>query len=551
MKGAGAPPREIAILVALAALPLLLFLGKAVSIDAPVFIAVARQILVAPADPFGFEMMWDPTSLSAHSFNRNPPLLSYWLAPWMGLFGESDAVLHAAMLPFPVVAALAFLGIARRATADGMPPAALLVATPAFAVLATTVLLDIPTLACLLLAVYALLRGCEGNGSGWQIAAGFAAAAAGLFKYVGIASAPLLAAGALLLAPRRGPALVRVLLPPLALWAVWSAYTSNLYGASHLLGSSDVVWQRARGHLWSQLASTPVYYGCGLLFPIFAALRSAGWAKAGLGLAVAGLLLGTAVVYLVLPDGRPLRRNPLEVEELVLAVLGFAGAVFVWGTVLSPRHALADPLNRFLALWLLGFGCFSLFLNWHVNAADALLAAPPAILLFYRSAHAPGRATTGVWVALALAVSLLLARADAHQTEVYRTAAQHIVREIGAQPGARYSVGHWGFQHYLGREGFTAIGPPQFESPELETGDWVASARNVSQLDVTETLRPYVIRPVWSWESRVWLPLRTTNADAGAGFYSHRSGYAPFAFSLAPLDRVVLGRVTAVRRSGP
>ena len=36
---------------------------------------------------------------------------------------------------------------------------------------------------------------------------------------------------------------------------------------------------------------------------------------------------------------------------------------------------------------------------------------------------------------------------------------------------------------------------------------------------------------------------RTTNADAGAGFYSHHAGYLPFAFSTLPLDRVQLGRV--------
>ena len=68
---------EALLVAALALVPLLPFLDKAFSVDAPVFVAVARQIVAAPLDPFGFEMFWDETSLAASVFNRNPPLMSY------------------------------------------------------------------------------------------------------------------------------------------------------------------------------------------------------------------------------------------------------------------------------------------------------------------------------------------------------------------------------------------------------------------------------------------------------------------------------------------
>jgi hypothetical protein len=51
----------------------------------------------------------------------------------------------------------------------------------------------------------------------------------------------------------------------------------------------------------------------------------------------------------------------------------------------------------------------------------------------------------------------------------------------------------------------------------------------------------------WSWRFEAVLPLRTTNADAGSGFYSHHAGYVPFGFSQEPLDVVQLGRVVRVR----
>src|SRR5262249_51630565 len=97
--------REAWLLAALVVLPLLPFLPDAISIDAPVFVAGARRIAIAPADPFGFQMIWDPTSPDTAVFNRNPPLLSYWLAPWIAAFGDRDLLLHALVLPFPLIAA--------------------------------------------------------------------------------------------------------------------------------------------------------------------------------------------------------------------------------------------------------------------------------------------------------------------------------------------------------------------------------------------------------------------------------------------------------------
>lgn len=565
MSGAGRARREVLALAALTLFPLLPFLPSAISIDAPVFVAVARRILEAPADPFGFQMIWDPTSPDVASFNRNPPLLSYWIAPWMGWLGERDWLLHALVLPFPLVAALAFLGIARRLCGSALAPAALLVTTPAFFVLSTNLLLDVPMLAFLLLAVYALLLGSEGAGAArWQWAAGCAAAAAGLTKYVAFATAPLLAAGCVLLAPRtearptRVPRtlarVLRVLLPPLAAWTLWGLWTAHLYGVPHFLGSTDVVFDRGMkpSEVLNQLVSAPVYCGAALLFPI--AWWAARLVRGGRGaeVAVIGVLLGTAAAYFVLPKGEPPRRNPLEVEEAVLAALGFAGAFAACAASLAPARSLATAEDRFLSLWLGGFLVWSLFLNWHVNAADALLAAPPLLLVLFRHADLrPSGRFVAACAALQLALSLLLAAADAIQANFYRSAAERIAAEIGDRPGARWHVGHWGFQHYLAKQGFRAVLPPQYGHSELREGDWVASARNVSQLDASSDLNRVRLVAVWTWTGTSPLPLRTTNADASAGFYSHHAGYVPFAWSWLPVDEVGLGRVVSVRSPRP
>jgi 4-amino-4-deoxy-L-arabinose transferase-like glycosyltransferase len=503
-------------------------------------------------------MVWDSSSPNAWQFNRNPPLFSYWLAVWIALLGEREWILHAAALPFPLAAALAFLGIARRTCGHAASATAWLVTTPAFLVLATTLMLDVPLLACWLVSVYALLRGCEAapedGGGRWLVAAGGAAAAAGLTKYVGLAVLPLLLAGAWWLAPRRGAAVARLLAPPLLAWGGWAAWTGAAYGSIHFLGSSDVVFDRSLDpqELWNQLASTPVYYGCALVFPIALWGRALARGRGGGELAVAGLLVGTACAYWVLPQGEPSRRNPIELEEAVLAAVGFAGAASVWGGCLLAARWRTDPLDRFLALWLLGLLVFSAALNWHVNAADALLAAPPVLLLLFRNAALrPGPRLASACAAFALALSLLLAWADAIQAGAYRRAAVLVAREIGAQPGQRWFVGQWGLQHYLEREGFRAVVPPMYGRAELAEGDWIASARNVAQIDVSRDLQAYRMRRSFTFEQRHWLPLRTTNPDASAGFYSSHYGYVPFAWSRLPFEQVQLGRVLGARGSRP
>jgi 4-amino-4-deoxy-L-arabinose transferase-like glycosyltransferase len=546
--------REAVWVAALSVAPLLPFLDKALSVDAPVFVAVARRILEAPADPFGFEMYWDVTSLAVAEFNRNPPLLSYWLAPWIGLFGERDWVLNLAVLPFPLLAGLSFLGIARRLTGEGLVPALLLVTAPAFVVLATSLLLDVPLLAFTLAAVWALLRGAETGRGGWLWLAGALAAAAGLTKYVGVSAAPLLLAGAVLLFPRRPGAWLRVLAGPALAWGAWSAFTAWRYGAVHFLGSTDVVFGRSFDPRWfgNQLAAVPIWYGLALVFPVAIWARALGRGSRGGELAVAALLLGAAAAVFVLPAGLPPRRHPIELEEQLLAVLGFAGGAFVWASLLRPGELRRGPEQAFLLVWLAGLLAFSATVNWHVNAGDALVAAPPALLLVWRhpALRPPRRFALGC-AGFGLALSLGLAAAERTQVNFYREVAPEIAAAVGSQPGTRWFVGSWGFQREMELAGFRPVLPLELAPPSLAVGDWIAAPRNVAQPDVSLHQRLYSVREERTWEKRTWNPLRTTNPDATAGFYSHRYGYVPFAWSREPLERIQLLRVVGAATDTP
>jgi hypothetical protein len=101
------------------------------------------------------------------------------------------------------------------------------------------------------------------------------------------------------------------------------------------------------------------------------------------------------------------------------------------------------------------------------------------------------------------------------------------------------------------REGFRALPPPghppRGRTP-LRAGDWVASARNVSQLDFGARLAPAAFRAIAHWERPGRGPLRVSHADSGASFWSHRIGYLPYAFGRAPLERFQLAQVLRIER---
>jgi hypothetical protein len=254
---------------------------------------------------------------------------------------------------------------------------------------------------------------------------------------------------------------------------------------------------------------------------------------------------------LLLPVGEPLRRVPLEKGVLVFAVLCFAAALFTLALVVTrDRARLRDPLDRFLLLWGGGFLTFSLAVNWHVNAADALLVSAPLLLLLLRDPRTcPSPGVQWAFAAIALLLSLGLTYADSSQGNVYRRAAADLDAQLADSPGTRWQVGQWGFQHYAEQRGFRPLLPetPQAPGSPLAKGDWVATARNVSQLDVAATMRRYDVQPLRSFVYESAWPLRTTNPDAGAGFYSHHGGYVPFTWSRLPLDTIGLGRIAAVR----
>ena len=76
-------------------------------------IRIAERIAETPADPYSFLINWGGRAEDAFHILANPPGLPYWLALWGEAFGWSESVFHASMIPFGVIALLAFAVLAR------------------------------------------------------------------------------------------------------------------------------------------------------------------------------------------------------------------------------------------------------------------------------------------------------------------------------------------------------------------------------------------------------------------------------------------------------
>src|SRR5215510_1794322 len=110
------------------------FLNKAFHIDDPLFLWMAQQISVNPADPYGFAVNWYTTSQPMFSIMQNPPLTSYYMALMASFLGWSEPAMHGAFLVPAVAAVLGTFLLARRLCNSPLLAALLLLFTPVFLV---------------------------------------------------------------------------------------------------------------------------------------------------------------------------------------------------------------------------------------------------------------------------------------------------------------------------------------------------------------------------------------------------------------------------------
>ena len=223
--------RAILVAVLLAAVVGVPFLGKAYHIDDTFVLKVADQVLREPLRPYHADINWGRGANPIAERTKNPPLLSYYLAPFLRLCGRSEVVLHAAMLVFLVMLAAGAGLLGRWFWVDEWWPMAFVMLSPAV-VVSSNVMRDVPAAGLLTLGLALFVLGTDEDRRGLTLAGALLVGLATLTKYSAAAMVPLLVLYPLL---RRKWRRALYALVPVALLGLWCLHNWWSQGTPHIL----------------------------------------------------------------------------------------------------------------------------------------------------------------------------------------------------------------------------------------------------------------------------------------------------------------------------
>ena len=518
---------------------LLPFVGRAFSIDDPLFLWMAKQILKHPGDPYGFLVNWSERQLPMWRMMQNPPLDSYYIAGVGRVAGFGEIALHLAFLLPAVAASLGTYMLARRFCSRPVEAVLAAVLTPAFLVCGSTVMCDMMLLAFWVWAIHLWVTGVSDNRPWLLVIASVLITAAAFTKYFGAVLIPLLLVYAL--AKRRPSWAILSLILPIVVLAAYQHWTKSAYGRGLVLDAAGVAkgyWSMLGDSLRSKLIVGLAFAGGCLASVIFHGPLI--WTRRVLA-AWAGVVVG---LLLLLSCMKNLGDYPLTMVAQRTTLIAHIGIFAVGGLsllVLAVTDVLAkrDADSVLLTLWLIGTLAFASLFNWTVNGRVLLPIAPVMGILIMRAVerrpHIPARLPfAAAWI-LSGFVALAVAQADSQQANSQRVAARTIPEQYTAG-GTTWFEGHWGFQYYFEP---TGARPVEFDKPKLVPGDVLITPVN----NCCNTPPP---RGSGSFATEVptsrWVA--TMSGPAGTGFHSHAYGPVPYAFGLATPDTYYITYVT-------
>ncbi len=542
--------KEMIGLVALTWLLMSFFIDKPFHVDDPLFLWSAKQILKDPFDFYGIVINWNGFDLELFNIAKNPPLASFFLACWGGLFGFSETALHIGQLIFSGSLALGVYVLSRRFCGHNFWISLAVVFTPAFTVSSSNLMCDTMMLGFWVWAVHLWLLGHENSDSRTLIIASLIIACSALSKYFGVALIPLLLAYTLLKGTSREK-LTRslILLVPIFLLLVYEFYTRSAYGKGllseamlfaneHSFGSENTATERA-------LMGLTFMGGCAPLALLFAPFLG-GWKL------YLSTLLSMVLIFI-------LQSNSAVFNEFFFHEDGSHNYAFIMQSILMSCSAVLlvflsfrdvienrTPESFLLLLWVLGTIAFAGMVNWTISARSVFPVIVPGAILVYRALEkntAFSRKNRN-WLAAAplvpaLVLSFIVARADYSLAITVKEAAESIGEKLRDHHGTLWFQGHWGFQYY-----FEALGakPIDFRNLLYRADETVVTPLNNSNLQSLPKERARFVERL-EFEPMSWVS--TFSDDIGAGFYTDMWGPLPYAFGKVEKETYVIHNIVS------
>ena len=417
----GAKWRRIGIAAGLFAILYVPFAAKPVHIDDANFLMLAEGAARDPWRPHNLTINWSGTTEPAFDILANPPGIAWYLAP---VRHSPEWVLHLWMLPW---LALGGWGCWRLgmdfAGGSGFLAAVYLLTCPVVVISTHALTPDLPVFACMsagiagfyafprLRAPFALLAGCTA-----------------LFRYSGCTVVPLLILIGWQRQSWRGVALAFLSAVPIALLVL---HDLDAYNRVHLLAmfsSQNDSQKTVVDSIHNMIAGIAMLGGAAVL-PVLV------WRRESIIGAIIGAAVGLDAAWL----------TGLTVNQTIPAVLSTAAGAAALSLAFAPRTR--DPI---LSVWALGGAAFFFVVRFAATRYWAAFFPAVGLLAFRNAQRSKSWLTAGI--AMNTLISFGVAVDDQNLAQAYRDAAKEV-----ASRGTGTFSGHWGWQHYLEKAGWTPI----------------------------------------------------------------------------------------------
>jgi len=532
--------RTALIVLCLATLACLMpFVGKAFTIDEPLFIWAAHQIQAHPLDFYGFQVNWYGYGSSAAEVIKNPPLASYYLALAGAIGGWSEIALHLAFLLPALAAVLGSYYLARELSATPLLAALIGLLSPVFLLSSATVMCDTMMLAGFVWAIVLWIRGTRENSNATLLLAALLVALCSLTKYFGMSLVPLLLVYSLCSRQTGAKQKVLFLLIPVALLAGYQVLTASLYGKGLLLDAASYAKAHqgdgAPGYLENLLAGLSFAGGC--LLPTLFFLPWLWERKAQRNF----VLLFPLMVLIITSIDVPARPDQVSWGYFLQLALFVCAGIQLCALAVRDLWRHRDAEAGLLFLWFFGTLIFAAFLNWSLNGRSVLPLVPVAGILvargWRRTEPAAGESSLLVSplvlvpLVLGWVLSMLVLFGDYRLAGTAREAASVIGTNYARNSLKVKFQGHWGFQYYMQKAGAEAI----------DTDQPLVLFRMLMAVPENNTnIKPDLMRSGMRLAVLEFAPagfVSTMSPELGAGFYTSRWGALPFAFGPVAKER--------------
>jgi hypothetical protein len=424
---------------------------KPVVVDDTAYLLFARQLAAHPLNPYGFSLYWYAEPQPAMQILL-PPVLPYWLALGLSIFGENVLLLKLWQFPFALLLACSAKSLLarflRRPTRGHL---AVLVLGPAVLPFGNF-MLDVPALSLELAAVVFAWRTKRGWAS--TVGVGVLVGLAIQTKYsVLFLPVVLLAAGFVRHRVREAVGMVVV---AGIVFAAWESWLLVKYGQSHFVYH---LTDPNRTQIGRSLLILPLLSHGGLTLGWVILLGAPPrWWK----LAIPALGVGWLAMF-VGPS-----EHGIKFPSLFFLVLGATAGIVVLSCCRATRRGWR---SRVLFVWL-AIELLAYFTVTPFPAGRRVLAVSfVAAILVFRT-HERIAVDLRWPFGYALLSGLAVFGIDVWDAKAERDAAREIATRMAelSPQGRGYFLGHWGFQYYAEREGMTAWIPGR---TQLRPGDWL------------------------------------------------------------------------------